>query len=88
MYFDSDPSFDAAFDRIEGVILPGVATLLRSLLDAADGGPGTVDPSAHAAEVRVLARELEALTREIGSLTPLTSRAPALPDARRQSNAA
>jgi hypothetical protein len=55
---------DEAFERIEETILPCIAMLLESLIDAA-AGIGTTDPKALAAELRTLAAELEMLTQAV-----------------------
>ena len=61
---------DDAFDRIEGTILPCIAMMLETLLDAAELGDSGVSPQALAAEIRTLALQLEALTQEIESVSP------------------
>ena len=61
---------DDAFDRIEGTILPCIAMMLETLLDAAELGDSGVSPQAFAAEIRTLALQLEALTQEIESVSP------------------
>ena len=72
MHLDSHPTLDAAFDRIEGTILPSVGAALAAMLHAAEGGAGC-DWRARGSEMRKLAAELEALTREIGGLTPAST---------------
>ncbi|MDQ3245954.1 MAG: hypothetical protein M3Q52_03495 [Pseudomonadota bacterium] len=60
---------EEAFDRIEETILPCIAMMLESLLDAAEG-IGTVDPRALAAELQTIAAELEELTRAVERSSP------------------
>jgi len=55
---------DDAFERIEGTILPCIAMMLESLIDAS-AGLGASDPRALAAELRILAAELEALIQAV-----------------------
>ena len=61
---------DEAFERIEDTILPCIAMLLESLIDAA-AGIGTTDPKALAAELRTLAAELEMLTQAVEQFNPV-----------------
>ena len=49
---------DEAFERIEETILPCIAMMLETLLDAS-AGLGETDPKALAAELQTLAAELE-----------------------------
>ena len=59
-----------AFDRIEETILPCIAMMLESLLDASEE-VGKVDPKALAAELKILAAELEELTRAVERSSPV-----------------
>lgn len=59
-----------AFDRIEGSILPGIAAMLEALLEAAASRPEGMDAEAYAAELRTVALQLEALTREVEAMSP------------------
>jgi hypothetical protein len=61
---------EEAFDRIEETILPCIAMMLESLLDASEE-VGRVDPKALAAELRTLAAELEELTRAVERSSPV-----------------
>ena len=61
---------DEAFERIEETILPCIAMMLESLLDASAGVADT-DPKALAAELRILAAELEELTRAVETSSPV-----------------
>jgi hypothetical protein len=55
---------DDAFDRIEEIILPCIAMMLDTLLDAS-ASLADADPKALAAELQILAAELEALTQAV-----------------------
>ena len=61
---------DEAFERIEGTILPCIAMMLDTLLDASAGIADT-DPKALAAELQILAAELEELTRAVENSSPV-----------------
>ena len=61
---------DEAFERIEETILPCIALMLDTLLDASAGVAET-DPKALAAELRILAAELEELTRAVERSSPV-----------------
>ena len=61
---------DEAFERIEGTILPCIAMMLDTLLDASAGVADT-DPKALAAELKILAAELEELTRAVEKSSPM-----------------
>ena len=61
---------DLAFARIEETILPCIAMMLDSLLEASELGGTGVMPLAYVAELRMLALQLEALTREIEAVSP------------------
>ena len=58
-----------AFERIEETILPCIAMMLETLLDASAGLADT-DPKALAAELRTLALELEELTQCVERSSP------------------
>jgi hypothetical protein len=60
---------DEAFERIEGTILPCIAMMLETLLDASAGLADT-DPKALAAELQTLAAELEELTLAVERSSP------------------
>ncbi len=60
---------DEAFERIEGPILPCIAMMLDTLLDAS-ANLAEIDPKALAAELRTLAAELEELTRAVERTSP------------------
>ena len=61
---DQQLRLEEAFERIEDTILPCIAMMLETLLDASAGVAQT-DPKALAAELQTLAAELEALTRAV-----------------------
>ena len=67
---DQQERLDEAFERIEETILPCIAMMLESLLDAS-AGLADVDPKALAAELQTLAAELEALTRTVERSSPV-----------------
>ena len=55
---------EEAFERIEETILPCIALMLESLIDAS-AEIATIDPRALAAELRTVAAELEELTQAV-----------------------
>ena len=61
---------EEAFERIEETILPCIAMMLETLLDASAGAAET-DPKALAAELKILASELEELTRTVERSSPV-----------------
>ena len=61
---------DEAFERIEETILPCIAMMLDTLLDASANLSDT-DPKALAAELQILAAELEELTRTVERSSPV-----------------
>ena len=60
---------EEAFERIEGTILPCIAMMLDSLLDASEN-MAEADPKALAAELQILAAELEELTQAVELSSP------------------
>ena len=66
---DPQARLEEAFERIEETILPCIAMMLETLLDAS-AGIGDTDPRALAAELRTLAAELEELTRAVERSSP------------------
>ena len=60
---------EEAFERIEVTILPCIAMMLETLMDAS-AGIGDVDPKALAAELKTLAAELEELTQAVERSSP------------------
>ena len=60
---------EEAFDRIEETILPCIAMMLDTLLDAS-ANLAEVDPKALAAELQILAAELEELTQAVERSSP------------------
>ena len=61
---------DEAFDRIEETILPCIAMMLDTLLDAS-ANLAEVDPKVLAAELQILAAELEELTQAVERSSPV-----------------
>jgi hypothetical protein len=61
---------EEAFDRIEETILPCIAMMLDTLLEASESVAST-DPKALAAELQILAAELEELTRAVERSSPM-----------------
>ena len=61
---------EEAFDRIEETILPCIAMMLETLLEASEGIANT-EPKALAAELQTLAAELEELTRAVERSSPV-----------------
>lgn len=61
---------DEAFERIEETILPCIAMMLETLLDASAGAAQS-DPKALAAELQTLAAELEELTQAVEQSSPV-----------------
>jgi len=60
---------DEAFNRIEETILPCIAMMLDTLLDAS-ANLAELDPKSLAAELQTLAAELEELTRAVERSSP------------------
>ena len=61
---------EEAFERIEETILPCIAMMLETLLDASAGVAET-NPKALAAELQTLAEELEELTQAVERSSPV-----------------
>ncbi|MDQ3472078.1 MAG: hypothetical protein M3428_06865 [Pseudomonadota bacterium] len=61
---------EEAFERIEETILPCIAMMLETLLDAS-AGIGENNPKTLAAELLTLSAELEALTRTVERSSPV-----------------
>jgi len=66
---DQEARLEEAFDRIEETILPCIAMMLETLLDASEGVAES-DPKALAAELQTLAAQLEELTRAVERSSP------------------
>lgn len=60
---------DEAFNRIEETILPCIAMMLDTLLDAS-ANMAELEPKVLAAELQTLAAELEELTRAVERSSP------------------
>ena len=67
---DQQARLEEAFERIEETILPCIAMMLDTLLDASATMAET-DPKNLAAELRTLAAELEELTRAVERSSPV-----------------
>jgi hypothetical protein len=67
---DQKERLDDAFERIEETILPCIAMMLETLLDASTGVAQT-NPKALAAELQTLAAELEELTQAVERSSPV-----------------
>ena len=59
-----------ALERIEATILPSISMMLDTLLDAASLARPGVDAEVYAAELRTIALQLEALTKQVESISP------------------
>jgi hypothetical protein len=68
---EADPrlSLEQAFDRIEETILPSLAMMLDTLLEAAALARPGEDGEVYAAELRTIGYQLEALTRQIEAMS-------------------
>ena len=66
---DQQARLDEAFEKIEETILPCIAMMLDTLLDAS-ASLAEVDPKALAAELQILAAELEELTQAVERSSP------------------
>jgi hypothetical protein len=73
----STRSLDRSFDQIEGAILPSIGLLLDCLLDAAAAARPGIDANVQAGELRLLARHIEELTRQVETLVPSQTAEPA-----------
>ena len=60
---------EEAFERIEETILPCIAMMLESLMDAS-ADMANADPKALAAELQILAAELEELIQAVEKSSP------------------
>ncbi|WP_126718882.1 hypothetical protein [Sphingomonas ginkgonis] len=69
MHHEREQRLAEAFERIEETILPCIAMMLDTLLDASANLAET-DPKALAAELQTLAAELEGLTRMVELSSP------------------
>jgi len=67
---DQQARLEEAFDKIEESILPCIAMMLESLLDASKTA-GQTDPKALAAELQTLAAQLEELTQAVERSSPV-----------------
>lgn len=67
---DQQPGLDEALERIEETILPSISMMLDALLDAAALARPGFDGDVYAAELRTIALQLEALTRQVEAISP------------------
>ena len=67
---DQQQKLADAFERIEGTILPCIAMMLDTLLDASRD-INAADPKVLVAELQTLAAELEELTRSVELFSPV-----------------
>jgi hypothetical protein len=67
---DQQQSLDEAFERIEETILPCISMMLDTLMDAVSYGQTGIDSEIYAAELRTIALQLEALTKQVESFSP------------------
>jgi hypothetical protein len=67
---DQHQKLSDAFERIEGTILPCIAMMLETLLDASRD-IDQADPKVLVAELQTLAAELEELTRSVELCSPV-----------------
>jgi hypothetical protein len=68
-HVEAQARLNDAFERIEETILPCIAMMLESLIDASEAIPGD-DRRFLAAELETLAAELDALTQVIENSSP------------------
>ena len=71
------PVLDDAFERIEGTILPCLAMMLDSLIDATAGLKDS-DPRLLLAELHTISAELEELTAAVARSHPALGASPPL----------
>ena len=71
------PVLDEAFERIEGTILPCLAMMLDSLIDAT-AGLKERDPRLMLAELHMMSAELEELTAAVARSNPTLGATPPL----------
>jgi hypothetical protein len=67
---EAKQQLDEAFERIEESILPSLSMMLDTLLEAATLARPGHDGEVFAAELRTLAFQLEAVTRQIEAVSP------------------
>lgn len=70
---DQQQKLAEAFERIEGTILPCIAMMLDTLLDAS-ANLSEVEPKVLAAELQTLAAELEDLIESVERFSPGAAR--------------
>ena len=65
-----EESLEQAFDRIEETILPSLSLMIDSLIESATLARPGIDADGYAAELRVLAVQLDELMREVEAASP------------------
>lgn len=61
---------DDALGRIEEAILPNIALMLETMVDAADHARRGSDAATCAVELRMLALQLESVSRQMQAIVP------------------
>jgi len=67
---EQQQGLDEIIERIEETILPCISMMLDTLMDAVSLDQAGIEPQAFAAELRTLAFQLEALTRQVEEISP------------------
>lgn len=63
-------ALDHVFEQVEGDILPSLSLMLDNLIDAAMLARTGIDAELHAAELRMIGKELESLTKHVEAIAP------------------
>ena len=67
---EQQDGLEEAFQRIEETILPSISMMLDTLLDASTLAQPGIDAHVYAAELRTIALQLEALTKQVEAISP------------------
>ena len=67
---EQQDGLEEAFQRIEETILPSISMMLDTLLDASTLAQPGIDADVYAAELRTIALQLEALTKQVEAISP------------------
>jgi hypothetical protein len=67
---DQQHGLEEAFQRIEETILPSISMMLDTLLDAVSLAQPGLDADVYAVELRTIALQLEALTKQVEAISP------------------
>ena len=72
----SDPQhpLDLSIGQVEETILPGISLMLGTLMDATEHARPGADADRFAVELRMLALQLDTLTRQVEAVVPSSSR--------------